>query len=41
MSKRNNELLIQDIIESAQKIRRYTSGISFEEFEKDEKQLTL
>ena len=35
MSKRSPELLIQDIIESAQKILSYTEGLSYEEFKSD------
>lgn len=35
MSKRSPDLLIQDIIESAQKILDYTTGISYDEFKKD------
>jgi uncharacterized protein with HEPN domain len=37
MSKRNWELLIQDIIESGNKILLYTSNMSFEEFVNDSK----
>ena len=37
MSDRSPELLIEDILESAAKINRYTSGMSFEQFEADEK----
>jgi hypothetical protein len=34
MSKRSSpELLIEDIIKSAEKILRYTTGVTFEEFE--------
>lgn len=36
MSDRSAELLIEDILESALKIRRYTSGLTFEEFLSDE-----
>jgi uncharacterized protein with HEPN domain len=32
MSKRSPELLIQDIIESAQKILDYTEGLTYDEF---------
>lgn len=35
MSKRTPELLIQDIIESAQKILDYTKGLSYDEFKSD------
>jgi uncharacterized protein with HEPN domain len=35
MSKRSPDLLIQDIIESAQKILDYTIGITYEEFKSD------
>jgi len=37
MSDRSPELLIDDILESAAKIKRYTSGMSFKQFESDEK----
>jgi uncharacterized protein with HEPN domain len=37
MSKREPHLLIKDIIDSAQKILEYTSGISFDDFSRDSK----
>jgi len=37
MSKRTPKLLLEDIIESAEKILQYTKGISFEEFSQDNK----
>ena len=37
MSNRSVELLIDDILESAKKIRRYTKGMTFEQFTADEK----
>lgn len=37
MSKRTPKLLLEDIIESAEKVLQYTKGISFEEFSKDNK----
>lgn len=37
MSDRSPQLLIEDILESSQKILRYTAGMSFEEFTLDEK----
>jgi len=37
MSKRTPKLLLEDIIESAEKILQYTKSISFEEFSKDNK----
>ena len=37
MSKRSSSLLIEDIIESANKILDYTNNLSFEEFSKDGK----
>ncbi|MFT6828913.1 MAG: hypothetical protein ACI9Z3_001182 [Roseivirga sp.] len=37
MSKRDNSFLIQDMLESATKILDYTSGLSFEQFEIDNK----
>lgn len=37
MAKRSSTLLLQDILESARKIRRYTAGQRFEDFESDEK----
>lgn len=35
MSKRSPDLLIQDIIESAEKILEYTNGINYDEFKAD------
>jgi uncharacterized protein with HEPN domain len=37
MSDRSPHLLIDDILSSAQKIRRYTAGLTFEQFTVDEK----
>jgi uncharacterized protein with HEPN domain len=37
MSKRDDQLLIEDIKESGSKILRYVSGYTFEDFEKDER----
>jgi len=37
MSKRNPALLINDILDSCNKILQYTSSMSFEEFSKDSK----
>lgn len=37
MSNRSHELLIEDILDSAKKIQRYTAGLSFEGFVSDEK----
>jgi uncharacterized protein with HEPN domain len=37
MSKRKPALLVEDIIDSANKILDYTNGLSFEEFTKDNK----
>ena len=37
MSKRNPELLVEDILESCYKIIEYTKGVSFEEFVVDSK----
>ena len=37
MSKRDPNLLIDDIIEGAEKIQSYTSGLSFEQFISDNK----
>ncbi|MDR2971171.1 MAG: DUF86 domain-containing protein [Bacteroidales bacterium] len=37
MSKRSPELLIEDIIDSANKILSYTDNLSFEEFKSDAK----
>ncbi len=37
MSKRNTELLLCDIAESAEKILEYTNGMTFEQFEADGK----
>ena len=35
MSKRTPDLLIQDIIESAQKILEYTKGLTYDDFKSD------
>jgi len=37
MSDRSPKLLIEDILSSAQKIQRYTAGMTFEQFAADEK----
>jgi len=37
MSERSENLLIEDIVESAQKILSYTNGLSFDDFVADEK----
>lgn len=37
MSKRDNDFLLQDIVDAAQKILKYTEGFSFESFIEDEK----
>lgn len=37
MSKRSTELLIEDILESGQKILNYTAGLTLEEFSADSK----
>ncbi len=37
MSKRESKLLIEDILESGQKILDYTKGLTYEEFLKDSK----
>ncbi|WP_420401652.1 DUF86 domain-containing protein [Flagellimonas sp.] len=37
MSKRDDSLLIADMLESAQKVISYTKGISYEGFEADDK----
>jgi uncharacterized protein with HEPN domain len=37
MSKREPDLLLQDIQESINKIKTYTSGMSFESFQNDDK----
>ena len=37
MSKRNTHLLLNDMIESAEKIFQYTDGMTFEQFELDGK----
>ncbi len=37
MSKRDDEVLIKDIIESGDKIFRYTMGMTFDEFFKDDR----
>lgn len=39
MSKRDTRLLISDILESVDKIKKYTSGLSFELFLEDSKTL--
>ncbi len=37
MSERSDIELLKDILESIEKIRQYTTGMSFEDFEKDER----
>ena len=37
MSKRDRNILLTDILESIQKIKKYTIGMNFEEFLKDDK----
>lgn len=37
MSKRESKLLVEDIMDSANKILEYTQGLSFEEFTNDSK----
>lgn len=37
MSKRNAKLLVSDILESIEKIQKYTYGLSFETFTADDK----
>lgn len=37
MSKRDNDILINDILDGSRKIFRYTERLSFEEFKADEK----
>ena len=37
MSKRDNDLLLEDILEAAGKIRKYCFGLSFQEFLEDDK----
>lgn len=37
MSKRDNSALIQDMLESAVKIIKYAEGLSFDQFEADDK----
>ncbi len=37
MSKRSESLLLQDILESGEKIQRYVQGMTFEQFQSDEK----
>lgn len=37
MSDRSPKLLVEDILESAKKIQRYTDGLNFEQFTLDEK----
>ena len=39
MSRREPELLLEDIIESIQKIKNYTNGMSSQEFFEDDKTL--
>lgn len=36
MSKRNDSLLLQDMLEAAEKIKRYTSGLDFDSFIKND-----
>ncbi len=37
MSKRDLKLLLEDMLESAQKINRYTSNLNVDSFQKDDK----
>jgi len=37
MSKRSNSILIEDIKESCEKIFRYTDGLSYEQFDSDDR----
>jgi uncharacterized protein with HEPN domain len=37
MSKRDIELLLEDMLQSAYKIKKYTEGLNFQSFEKDDK----
>lgn len=37
MSKRDLNILLNDILESIQKIKKYTNGVSFEQFLEDDK----
>ena len=37
MSSRSTQLLLEDIVEAAGKIRRFTNGLTFDEFKADEK----
>jgi uncharacterized protein with HEPN domain len=37
MSKRDNDILVEDILESCQKISKYTAGLTFSDFQKDDK----
>ncbi|TNE81475.1 MAG: DUF86 domain-containing protein [Bacteroidetes bacterium] len=39
MSKRNNELLVVDMLEAAERIQAYTKGFDFERFSSDQKTL--
>lgn len=39
MSKRSDQFLLEDIIESINKIERYTEGLSKDQFQKDEMRL--
>lgn len=41
MSKRNAQLLIGNMIDSAQKILSYTEGLTYDQFLSDAKTLTL
>ena len=37
MSRRDNDLLIEDILECCQKISKYTAGFTFDQFKEDDK----
>ena len=37
MSKRDNRLLLEDILEATLKIQKYTTGLSFDDFLKEDK----
>jgi uncharacterized protein with HEPN domain len=41
MSRRDTQLLIEDILEAANRILTYTSGLTFEDFTADQKTVDI
>ena len=41
MSRRDSDILIQDMLESCSKINKYVGSLTFKEFQDDDKTMTL